>query len=66
MIMGADWLEDHSPTWTHRKKKQMKFPLNGKRVMIQRMRDSLTSCKAISVGKLKELLRRKVVTHCVK
>lgn len=29
LILGADWLEDHSPTWIHWQKKIMKFPHNG-------------------------------------
>lgn len=28
MIIGADWLEDHNPTWIHWSKKLMHFPLN--------------------------------------
>jgi len=56
MIIGADWLEDHSPTWIHWKKKQMKFPLGGKRVVLHGLTDDLSSCKSIAPGKLKGLL----------
>lgn len=43
----------------------MKFPLHGKIVVLQGIRDDLTSCKPVSQGKLKGLLRRKVVSHMV-
>jgi hypothetical protein len=65
MILGSDWLEDHSPTWIHWKKRQMCFPLHGSRVLIKGINDDITSCKAISSGKFKGLLRRKAITHCV-
>jgi len=65
MIIGADWLEDHSPTWIHWQKKQMRFPVNGKRVLLKGATDDLSSCKNISVPKLKGLLRRKAILHVV-
>jgi hypothetical protein len=64
-IMGADWLEDHSLTWIHWKKKLMKFPMNGKRLFLQGIKDNTSSCKSISVRKLKGLLRRSSVSHCI-
>ncbi|CAN6326944.1 unnamed protein product [Urochloa humidicola] len=65
MIIGADWLEDHSPTWIHWKKKHMKFPLKGKRVVLHGLKDNISSCKQISGRKLKGLLRHKAVSHLV-
>jgi hypothetical protein len=65
MIMGADWLEYHSPTWVRWRKKKLKFPLNGKRVMIQGVKDDLTRCKSASPHKLKGLLKRSAISHCV-
>lgn len=32
MILGADWLEDHSPTWIHWQKKIVRFPHLGRRI----------------------------------
>ena len=65
MIIGADWLEDHSPTWIHWKKKRMSFPVQGKRIFLTGITDDLTSCKKISLPKLKGLLRRKAILHAV-
>ncbi|CAN6252738.1 unnamed protein product [Urochloa humidicola] len=65
MIIGADWLADHSPTWIHWKKKQMRFPLNGKRVVIFGIKDNTSGCKKISMGKLQGLLRRNDVHQVV-
>ena len=64
MILGADWLSDHSPTWIHWKKKLMHFPLGGRRIkIISGIRDSVSECKGISAHKLKGLLHRKSVMH---
>lgn len=65
IIIGADWLEDHSPTWIHWKKKKMSFPLNGKRIQLLGISNDLSTCKPISVPKHKGLLRRKAVFHTV-
>ena len=65
MIISADWLENHSPTWIHWKKKIMHFPLNGRRVKIQGIQDDTTTCSGIGVHKLKGLLHRKSILHCV-
>jgi hypothetical protein len=65
MILGADWLEEHSPTWIHWKKKIMKFPHNGRRIQIQGITAQTTACTGVSPTKLKGLLRRNVVAYCV-
>jgi hypothetical protein len=43
----------------------MKFPLNGKRVMIHGIKDDLASCKGIGAHKLKGLIKRFAITHCL-
>ena len=64
MILGADWLSDHSPTWIHWKKKLMHFPLGGRRIkIISGIRDSVSEYKGISAHKLTGLLHRKAVMH---
>jgi hypothetical protein len=65
MIMGVDWLIDHSPTWIHWKKKKMRFPMNGKRLVIYGIQDDTTTFIVIPSTKLKGLLRRSAVSHCV-
>jgi len=66
LILGADWLEDHSPMWLHRKKKVMRIPHNGRRIQLQGLQDDTSRCFKVSSHKLKGLLKRKAVTHCVK
>uniref|UniRef100_A0A0A9DEA6 Retrotransposon gag domain-containing protein n=1 Tax=Arundo donax TaxID=35708 RepID=A0A0A9DEA6_ARUDO len=65
MIVGADWLEDHSPMWIHWRKKIMRFSHKGRRIQLTGLRDDLTKCKKISVHKLRGLIKRKAVTHCI-
>jgi hypothetical protein len=65
MIIGADWLEDYSPTWIHWKKKKMKFPMKGKLVTVQGIKDDTSTCQPINARKLRGLLRRSVVYHCI-
>lgn len=65
MILGADWLEDHSPMWIHWKKKLLKLPLNGKRIQLKGIRPVVTKCAKVSVHKLKGLNKNHAITHCV-
>jgi hypothetical protein len=65
MIIGADWLEEHSPTWIHWKRKIMRYPHNGRRVKIEGIIEQTASCTGIGPTKLKCLLRRNGVAYCV-
>lgn len=60
MILGADWLEDHSPNWIHWKKKLMRFPHNGRRIQLQGIKDDLSKCTDVSAHKLKGYSRKKL------
>lgn len=46
-------------------KKHMKFTHKGKRITLKGIPSEITKCTAISAGKLKGLLRRGVVAHCI-
>lgn len=46
-------------------KKIMRFLHKGTRVTLRGIRPEVTRCSAISVGRLKGLLRRQAMTHCV-
>ena len=63
LILGADWLEEHSPMWFHWKKKWMKFTHNNKRILLQGVKDDLTVCSQVPAYKLKGLLKRGAITH---
>lgn len=63
LILGAYWLEDHSPMWFHWKKKYMKFTKGNRRILLQGVRDELTTCSQVPGYKLKELLKKGAVTH---
>ncbi|WVZ96404.1 hypothetical protein U9M48_042044, partial [Paspalum notatum var. saurae] len=65
MIVGEDWLENCSPMWVDWRKKVMKFTHQGRRITLYGVRPAVTKCSAIGAGKLKGLLRRKAITHCV-
>ncbi|WVZ69199.1 hypothetical protein U9M48_018023 [Paspalum notatum var. saurae] len=64
VILGADWLEDHSPTWIHWKKKIMKFPHKGRRIQLSGISDSGLPGTKISAHKLRGLLKRNGVVQC--
>lgn len=51
--------------WVHWTKKIMRFWHKGTRVTLRGIRPEVTRCSAISAGRLKGLLRRQAVTHCV-
>lgn len=65
VILGADWLEDHNPTWIHRKQKLMKFQHNGKHIQLQGLLSNTPSCTPIAPKKVKGLLRRQGLVQCV-
>lgn len=65
MILGADWLEDHSPTWIHWKKKILRCPHLNKRIQLIGIRETPTPITFIGPRKLKGLIRRKAVTEGV-
>ena len=65
IILGADWLEDHSPMWIHWKHKKLRFIYNGKRILLQGLKPDTMVCRPVTCHKLKGLLRRKAVTHVI-
>jgi len=65
MILGEDWLEECSPMWVNWRKKIMKFTHKGKRISLRGVSPETNKCTAIGPGKLKGLLRRNAITHCV-
>jgi len=65
MIVGEDWLEACSPMWVHWGKKVMKLTYNGKRITLHGIKSEISKCTAISGNKLKGLLKRKAISHCV-
>jgi hypothetical protein len=64
-IVGQDWLEASSPMWVHWSKKVMKFTHQGNIITLQDMRNDVSHCPNISAEKLKGLLNKKAITHCV-
>lgn len=65
MILGADWLEEHSPLWVHRARKVMRFTMNGRMVTLQGLDSDTVKCSAVLEQNLKGLLNRQAVTHCL-
>lgn len=65
LILGVEWLEDHSPTWIHWKKRIMKFPHNGQQIQLQGLLPNIDSCTSIFAKKLKGLIRRQGLLQSV-
>jgi hypothetical protein len=65
MILGEDWLDDHSPMWVHWRKKIMRFPHLHRRITLQGVTDNISSCKPVDVPKLQGLHRRGALSHVV-
>jgi hypothetical protein len=51
--------------WVHWKKKQLRVPHKGKRVMLHGVKEDMSSCTQTSGHKLKGLLKHKAVLQCV-
>lgn len=60
MILGADWLEDHSPMWIHWRKKKLRFPHHNKRVQLLGLSENNSKCTQIHARKLKGLLKNRL------
>jgi hypothetical protein len=65
MILGADWLEDHSPMWVHWRKRWMRFTHNQRRVHLQGIREDSKPCRPVTAAKLHGLLRRGAIVDCI-
>jgi hypothetical protein len=65
MILGEDWLEACSPMWVHWSKKLMKFTHQWQRIMLTGVTQEVTQCPSTSEAKLKGLLKRQAITHCL-
>uniref|UniRef100_A0A8R7PQE7 Reverse transcriptase domain-containing protein n=1 Tax=Triticum urartu TaxID=4572 RepID=A0A8R7PQE7_TRIUA len=65
LIVGADWLEEHSPMWVHWRHKTMCFTHDGHRITLTGIKEMGTRCKQISACKLHGLLRRGAIQHGV-
>lgn len=65
LILGVDWLSDHSPQWIDWKLKLMKFPHQGKHIQLQGFTARHTNCSPINPKKVKGLIRRRGLLHCV-
>jgi len=58
MVLGMDWLEQHSPMWIHWKRKLLRFSYQGSRISLKGVKDTLSSCPKVKVRKLKGLIRK--------
>lgn len=65
LILGADWLEEHSPMWVHWGDKVMKFDHAGKRITLTGITDDISQCPPVSARGLKGMLKRRAVAHCI-
>lgn len=51
--------------WVHWTKKIMRFQHKGTSIKLKGPKPEVTKCTAISAGKLKGLIRRKAIAHCI-
>jgi hypothetical protein len=65
MILGADWLDLHSPMWVHWRKKVLRFTHDKKRITLWEVWSQVSSCKRISAKKLQGLIGHHAVDQLV-
>ena len=63
MVLGADWLEHHSPMLIHWRKRHIRFTHNDRRILLRRVTDEPRKCSQGSTHKLKGMLKKKAITH---
>lgn len=65
LILGMDWLEQHSPMWVHWKRKKMRFSHKGARITLKGVKDCTSTCPPLKLKKLKGLMRKGGVAQIV-
>nr|XP_051211101.1 uncharacterized protein LOC127328548 [Lolium perenne] len=65
MILGEDWLDDHSPMWVHWRRKRMRFTHKHRRITLNGVSDNIKTCRPVKIPKLQGLQRRGAITHMV-
>ncbi|CAO2206554.1 unnamed protein product [Urochloa humidicola] len=65
IILGMDWLENHSPMWVHWRRKRMRFTYKGNRITLNGVKDHTDTCSPIQLKKLKGLMRKGAVAQLV-
>jgi hypothetical protein len=58
LILGTDWLQQHSSMWVHWKHKKMRFTHKGSRITLRGIKDCTSKCLKLKPTKLKGLLRK--------
>lgn len=66
IVLGCDWLEDHSPMWVHWRQRQMRFSHQGCRITLHGIQDDGSPSCPIRRRKLQGVLCRDAVAQCVK
>src|SRR4051812_35163572 len=65
LILGADWLELHSPMWIDWRRNLMKFTHLGHRIQLQGVLDNTSACPQISGKELLHLMKTGAISHSV-
>lgn len=65
LILGMDWLEQHSPMWVDWKRRKLRFTYQGNRITLKGIKDCTSKCTKLKVNKLKGLLRKGGVDQLV-
>jgi hypothetical protein len=65
LILGMDWLEQHSPMWVDWKRKKLRFTHKQKRITLSGVKDCTSHCKKIKISKLKGLIKKGAVAQLV-
>ncbi|RLN34410.1 uncharacterized protein C2845_PM03G18270 [Panicum miliaceum] len=65
IVLGMDWLEQHSPMWIDWKRKKMRFNHKEQRITLTGVKDCLSKCTKLEGKKLRGLLRKGRVAQLV-
>jgi hypothetical protein len=65
LILGIDWLEEHSPMWVDWRRKKMRFTYQGTRITLNGVKDCTAKCPPLKIKKPKGLLRHGEVAQLV-
>lgn len=65
VILGMDWLEQHSPMKVDWRAKTLQFNYNQKKIYLKGVKANIQNCKTLSATQVQGLVHRSAVRHVV-
>jgi hypothetical protein len=65
IILGMDWLNECGKMWIDWPKKTLRFKVQGKRVTLKGIKDTVKECSSISAAEIQQLIKQNAVAQVI-